>query len=187
MANAEPGRAGLAVDEDARLIARHWNAPALSCGRPSFSGVGPYDGKCGTSQLSRRGPGARPDPVRGGSLLHRGARLARRRSRQNRKPHWRRTWPDLVRRPSGQPQLVLFLRIQRQQEIGHRQPQIRARPGAGQGHGEEGRRHDREHGARNGRAAGARLRGDPRAEPGHHLCPGQGLWRGQPVRKEPRL
>ena len=56
-----------------------------------------------------------------------------------------------------QPRLVLFLRIQRQQEIGHRQPQIRARPGSGQGHGQEGRCHDREHGARHDRAAGARL------------------------------
>ena len=50
-----------------------------------------------------------------------------------------------------------FMVVQRQQEVDHRQPQIRARPGPGQGHGQASRCLHREFRARRGRAAGPRL------------------------------
>ena len=52
---------------------------------------------------------------------------------------------------------VLFHGVQRQQEVDHRQSQIRARLGAGQGHGSQSRCLHRELRARRRRAAGPRL------------------------------
>ena len=69
-----------------------------------------------------------------------------------------------------------------------RQPEIAARAGAGEGPAAQGRCMRGEHGTGHDRAAGPRLRRwCGRAEPGHHLLPGEGLRHRQPVREEPRL
>jgi hypothetical protein len=109
--------------------------------------------------------------------MHRGACLDGRRHCQGGKPEGRRSRPHRLRRR------LLFHDVQRQQAVDHRQPEIRPRPGAGQGDGEEGRCLHRELRARRGRAARARLRCRQRDQPEHHLCPGQGLRRRQPVRE----
>ena len=110
-------------------------------------------------ELSRRRPRSRLDPVRGRAVLHRDARLARRRGGQGRKPEGRRTRPHLRQRPGAGGRLLLFHDLQRQQEIGHGRSEIGARPRAGQGDGRAGRRLCREFRARGDRAAGARLGG----------------------------
>ena len=81
----------------------------------------------------------------------------------------------------------LFPGVQRQQEVDHRQPEVAARAGTGEGPAAQGRCLRREHGARHDRAPGSRLRRGARAESRHHLLPGEGFRHRQPVREEPRL
>src|SRR6266511_3778113 len=92
------------------------------------------------SRVSCRCACSGPDPIRGRPILHRGARLARCRGRQGGKPAGRRSGPLLVRpavRPEREPEpgLLVFPVVQRQQEIHHRQPQIRAWARSRQEHG----------------------------------------------------
>ena len=82
---------------------------------------------------------------------------------------------------------VLFPRVQRQQTLDDREPEVARRPGPGQGHAAPGRCLHRELRPRRDRAARPRLRRGARTEPGDHLRPGQRLRRGQPIREEPRL
>ena len=80
---------------------------------------------------------------------------------------------------------LLFHDLQRQQAVGHGQPEIGPRPGAGQADGEEGRCLRRELRARRDRAARPRLRRRQRDQSEHRLCPDQGFRRRQPVREGP--
>ena len=139
------------------------------------------------AELPRRGSRARPDAIRGRADLHRGDGPARRRGRQGREPERRRTRPHPRHRPETRRRRLLLHDLQRQQEIGHGQPEIAARPRAGQGYGEAGRCLYREHGAGHDREAGSRLGRIAQAQPAPDLCPGQGVRRGQPLRAQPRL
>ena len=164
---------------------------AILCVEALPSGSDTAGGNDGRSrrraELPRRGSRARPDAIRGRADLHRGHGPARRRGRQGREPERRRTRPHPRHRPETRRRRLLLHDLQRQQEIGHGQSEIAARPRAGQGHGEAGRRLYREHGAGHDREAGPRLGRTARAQPAPDLRPGQGVRRGQPVRAQPRL
>ena len=101
-------------------------------------------------------------------------------------PEDRRSRPPAARRPAGR-RPVLLPGVQRQQEVDHRQPEIAARIGTGEGPAAQGRRLRREHGARHDRTSRPWLRRGARTQPRHHLLPGEGLRHRQPVREEPRL
>ena len=125
------------------------------------------------AELPRRGPGARPVAIRGRADLHRGPGAARRRGRQGREPEGRRARPHPRHRPEAGRRRLLLHDLQRQQEIGDGQSEVAARRRAGQGDGDAGRCLYREHGARHDREAGARLGRAARAQPAADLCPGQ--------------
>ncbi|NJO34011.1 MAG: hypothetical protein HC869_13595 [Rhodospirillales bacterium] len=117
--------------------------------------------------------------------MHGSAGLAGCRSGEGRKPQGGRSGS---RDPVGpRARFLLLPHLQRQQEIACRRSQVSRGQEAGARHGGQGRRVRRKLRARRHRAAGPRLRCDLQAQPGHRLCPGQGLRRRQPIREQSRL
>ena len=83
----------------------------------------PMSGSVCDFAFPERREGRRFHPVRGRPVLHRGARLARRRCGEDREPEDGRSGPPPAARPAGQRSL-LFPRLQRQQEVDHGQPEV---------------------------------------------------------------
>ena len=154
--------------------------------RRSLQGAADHAGQHRPVRSSRRRSHRRFHPVRGRPVLHRGARLARRRGGEDREPEDGRSRQAAAARAAGQ-RSVLLPRVQREQEVDHAQPEIAARSGPGEGHAAPRRCLRGELRARHDRAARSRLRRRPRPQPADHLRAGEGLRRRQPVRAQPRL
>ena len=136
----------------------------------------------GTAAGAQGDQGARPHPVRGGTVLHRGAGLARGRRRQGGGAQSRRAGALGIER-SPRRQFALFHLLQPQQAQRDLQPQERGGQGAAAADDRQGRCPDREHGAGHLRPPGLRLSAAERDQSAIDLRPGQGLRAGEPARE----
>src|SRR5262249_23993778 len=121
-------------------------------------------------------------PVRGRSILHRGAVLARRRRGQDREP--RLGGPGALDRPHrGGCRCALFSAVQLTEAFGCDQPEGPAWARAPQAPRQMRRRDARELRSRRDRASWPRLRGDQGGQSGDHHCQVKGFGTGSPFEK----